>query len=174
MLVLGSACIDVPGSGPPAQWFPLKRELTVQALEGERASFTPALSGDYAVTLNFPWPIEDDSIRNLVNRAASGVGVDKSPARFDFEWRVLDGETLVARGTGRDGATGIVDTGSFGLGGGPLRSRALAFGKFSAEAKRPYTIEWKAGAGLASVIRAKPQLEIMLDPAAPLAPRGRG
>jgi hypothetical protein len=141
----------------------LRRELSVEALDGVRASFTAAVSGDYVVTLNFRQPIEDEGVRDLVNRAASGVGIDKSPARFDFEWRVFDGDHLTARGRGQEGATGTIDRGSLGLGGGPLKSRALVFGKFSAQASRIYTIELLAGPALIAVIRAKPELEIMLD-----------
>jgi len=84
--------------------------------------------------------------------------------QFDFDWRILRDEKVVARGTGRRGATGVVDTGSEGLGGGPLKSRALAFGKFTAEANRIYTIEFYPGAELAPVLRSNPQLEVMLDP----------
>jgi hypothetical protein len=164
MLVVVSACINMPGSGPPAEWFPLKRELTVDDLRGFRSSFTPALSGDYSVTLKFQQPIEVQEIRDLVNRATASVGIDGALAGFDFEWRLLDGDKPLARGTGRQGAMGIIDRGSDGLGGGTLKSRALAFGKFSAEANRLYTIEFEAGPAMASVIRVKPQLEIMLDP----------
>lgn len=83
-------------------------------------------------------------------------------ASFDFEWQVLDGDRPVARGTGRRGATGTIDTGSEGLGGGTLKSRALSFGKFGAEANRLYTLEFDGGPGMASVVRAKPQVEIVL------------
>lgn len=164
MLVSASGCINIPGSGPPAEWYPLRRELSVDDLKGVRASFTPALSGNYAVTLNFPQPMEDPQARDLVNKAASGVGIDEAPARFDFEWRVLDADKLIARGTGQEGATGTIDTGSSGLGGGPLKSRALAFGEFTAEAGRHYTIELKVGSEFAPVMRGKPQLEVRLDP----------
>jgi len=164
LLVSASGCIDDPGSGPPAEWYLLRRELSVDDLKGVRASFTPALSGKYTVTLNFPQPMEDQQSRDLVNKAASSVGVHEGPARFDFEWRVRDADRLIARGSGQEGATGTIDTGSWGLGGGPLISRALAFGGFSAEARRQYTIEMKVGAEFAMVMRGKPRLEVLLDP----------
>ena len=60
-----------------------------------------------------------------------------------------------------DGATGTIDTGSEGLGGGNPISRALVFGEFSADANRLYTFEFEADPTLATVIRAKPVLEIV-------------
>ncbi len=164
LLGAGCGCMNAPGSGPPVEWFPLQRELSVHDLNGLRASFTPTLSGEYSTTLSFRQPMPDVEIRDLVNRSASGIGIDETPVQFDFEWRVLRDEKVVARGTGRRGATGVVDTGSEGLGGGPLKSRALVFGKFTAEANRIYTIELHPGAELAPVLRSNPQLEVMLDP----------
>jgi hypothetical protein len=86
---------------------------------------------------------------------------DDAGARFDFVWQVLDGGKPITGGTGQQGATGILDTGSGGPGGGDLKSRALVFGTFSGEAKRLYSIEFKAGPAMAPVIRAKPLLEIV-------------
>jgi hypothetical protein len=51
------------------------------------ASFTPAVSGDYAITLNFRQPIEVEEARDLINAATRS---DDARARFDFEWQVLD------------------------------------------------------------------------------------
>ena len=56
-------------------------------------------------------------------------------------WQVLDGGKPVTGGTGQQGATGILDTGSGG--------------------HRLYSIEFKAGPAMAPVIRAKPLLEIV-------------
>ncbi len=161
ILIVVSGCTETPGSGPPDELFALKRELTAQDLGGFHASFTPAVSGDYAITLNFRQPIEVEEVRDLVNGATR---TDDARARFDFEWQVLDGGKPITSGTGRGGATGIIDTGSSGLGGGDLKSRALVFGTFNGEANRPYTIEFQAGPAMAPVIRAKPQLEIVRVP----------
>ncbi|RPH57324.1 MAG: hypothetical protein EHM89_14120 [Acidobacteria bacterium] len=136
----------------------MKRELTPQDLDGFQASFTPAVSGDYATTLNFPQPIEVEEVRDLVNGTTRS---GDAGATFDFVWQVLDGGKPVTGGTGQQGATGILDTGSGGLGGGDLKSRALVFGTFSGEANRLYSIEFKAGPAMAPVIRAKPLLEIV-------------
>jgi hypothetical protein len=163
MQVLSAGCISMDEPGQAAESSALRRELSVDDLQGVRTSFTPALSGKYAVTLDFPQPIDDDQARDLVNRAAGGIGIDSAPVRFDFEWRVLDAGRLIARGTGRKGATGTIDTVSSGLGGGPLKSRALAFGEFRAEAGRHYTIELNVGSEFASLLRGKPQLEVMFD-----------
>lgn len=156
-LAVSFSCIDAPGSGPPAEWFPLTRELTVDDLNGLRATFTPALSGDYSIALSFRQPMQDTEVRDLVNRSASSVGMN-DPVRFDFDWRILRAEKLVGSGTGRQGATGVIDTRSEGFGAGPLKSRALAFGKFTAEANRIYTIELQARPEFASVLRANPTL----------------
>jgi hypothetical protein len=158
ILIVASGCTQAPGSGPPAERFPLQRELTAQDLNGFSASFTPAVSADYAITLNFPQPIEDEEIRDLVTGATRS---DDARARFDFEWRVLDGGKPVTGGTGRQGAAGIMETGSADLGGGELKSTALVFGTFSGEAKRPYTMEFQAGPGMTPVLSAKPRLEIV-------------
>jgi hypothetical protein len=166
ILIVASGCIEAPGSGPPDGWFALKRELTAQDLGGFNASFTPAVSGEFAITLNFRQPIEVEEVRDLVNGAARGAGTDDRRAGFDFEWRVLDGGKPLALGTGRQGATGIIDKGSSGLGGGDLKSRALVFGTFGGEANRLYTIEFQVGPAMAPVIRVKPQLEIVLVPPA--------
>ncbi|MGH9145438.1 MAG: hypothetical protein ACRD1Q_01920 [Vicinamibacterales bacterium] len=161
ILVVASGCTEAPGSGLPDEMFALKRELTAQDLGGFQASFTPAVSGDYAITLNFRQPIEVEEVRHLVNGATRS---DDARAQFDFEWQVLDGGKPLTRGTGRQGAIGILDSGSSGLGGGDLKSRALVFGTFGGEANRLYTIEFQAGPAMAPVIRAKPQLEIVRVP----------
>ncbi|HEY7450798.1 MAG TPA: hypothetical protein VH702_21760 [Vicinamibacterales bacterium] len=157
ILSIVSGCTEAPGSGPPDKTFALKRELTPQDLDGFHASFTPAVSADYAITLNFRQPIEVEEVRDLVNGAPRS---DDAQARFDFVWQVLDGGKPITGGTGQQGATGILDTGSGGGGGDP-KSRALVFGTFSGEANRLYSIEFKAGPAMAPIIRAKPQLEIV-------------
>jgi hypothetical protein len=157
ILMVASGC-QAPGSGPPADRVPLQRELTPQDLSGFVASFTPAGSGDYAITLNFRQPIEVEEVRDLINRATRS---DDARARFDFEWQVLDSGKPITNGTGRQGATAIIDRDSDALGGGDLKSRALVFGTFSGEANRLYTFEFRAGPAMAPVIRAKPQLEIV-------------
>src|SRR4029079_2070855 len=139
------------------------RELTVNDLNGLHATFTPALSGEYYIALSFREPLQDVAVRDLVKRSASTIGMD-DPVRFDFDWRIVRDEKLVAGGTGRHGAAGGIDTGSEGLGAGPLKSRALAFGKFAAEANRVYIIELQARPAFASVLRANPQLEVRLEP----------
>ena len=150
--------------GPPAEWFPLSRGLVSDDLNGFRVAFSPALSGEYAITLKFRYPIEAEDVRTLVDRAAASVGIDGTVISFDFDWRVLDGDRAVANGTGQRGATGTIDTGSAGLGGGTPNSRALAFGSFRAEAHHTYTLDFTAGPQLASVIRVAPVLEVMLNP----------
>ena len=163
LFAVSCGCTGVPGSGPPAEWFPLKRELSVHDLNGLHATFTPVLSGDYSIALSFREPLQDIEVRDLVNRSASSIGMD-DPVRFDFDWRIVRDEKLVASGTGRHGAIGVIDTGPEGLGGGPRTSRALAFGKFAAEANRVYIIELQARPEFASVLRANPQLEVRLEP----------
>jgi hypothetical protein len=116
------------------------------------------VSGDYAITLNFRQPIEVEEVRDLVNGATRS---DDARARFDFVWQVLDGGKPVTGGTGQQGATGILDTGSDGPGGGTQKSRALVFGTFSGEANRLYTIEFRAGPAMTPVLGAKPTLEIV-------------
>jgi hypothetical protein len=163
VLAVTCGCIDAPGSGPPAEWFPLKRALTADDLNGLRASFTPTLSGDYSIALSFRQPMPDIEVRDLVNRSASSIGIG-DPVRFDFDWRILRDDKLVAGGTGRDGATGVIDTRAEGLGAGSVKARALAFGKFVAEANQIYTIEMQARPEFASVLRASPDLEIRFEP----------
>jgi hypothetical protein len=107
--IVGSGCTEAPGPGPPAEWSPLKRELSAQDLSGFDGSFTPTLSGDYAITLSFPQPIEVEEVRDLINGATRS---DDARARFDFEWQVLDGGKPITSGTGRQGACGIIDKGS--------------------------------------------------------------
>jgi hypothetical protein len=53
ILIIASGCTEAPGSGPPDEWFALRHEFTAQDLGGSHASFTPAVSGEYAITLNF-------------------------------------------------------------------------------------------------------------------------
>jgi hypothetical protein len=91
------------------------------------------------------------------------VGIPASAVPFAFDWRVFDGEGVIASGTGRNGATGIIDTGTHALGGGPLQSRALAFGTFAALANRLYTLEFQPAAEMTAVLRAKPSLEVVLQ-----------
>ena len=163
VLAVTCGCIDAPGSGPPAEWFPLKRALTADDLNGLRASFTPTLSGDDSIALSFRQPMPDIEVRDLVNRSASSIGIG-DPVRFDFDWRILRDDKLVAGGTGRDGATGVIDTRAEGLGAGSVKARALAFGKFVAEANQIYKIEMQARPEFASVLRASPDLEIRFEP----------
>jgi hypothetical protein len=167
MLASGAACVAVPGSGPPAERCALSRELTAADLSGFHVSFTPALAGEYAVTLRFNEPIEVEEIRDLVDGAAANVGIAGSASAFDFTWHVSEADRTLARGAGRRGATGTIDRGSEGLGGGTLKSRALAFGAFRAEAHRTYVLNFKAGPAMAPVIRSAPILEIMFQPPFP-------
>jgi hypothetical protein len=161
ILIVASGCTQAPGSGPPDKTVALKRELTAQDLGGFNASFTPAVSGDYAITLNFRQPIEVEEVRDLVSGATRS---DDARARFDFVWQVLDGAKPITGGTGQQGAIGIMEKGSNGPGGGDLKSTALVFGTFSGEANRLYSIEFRAGPAMAPVIRAKPLLEIVRVP----------
>jgi hypothetical protein len=137
--------------------------LTLNDLNGLHTAFTPVLSGEYSIALSFREPVQDIEVRDLVNRSASSIGRD-DPVRFDFDWRIVRDEKLVASGTGRHGAIGVIDTAPEGRGAGPLKSRALAFGKFAAEANRVYIIELQARPEFASVLRANPQLEVRLEP----------
>lgn len=102
-LAIICSCIGAREPGPPAEWFALKRELTLNDLNGLHATFTPVLSGDYSIALSFRVPLQDIEVRDLVNRSASGIGMD-DPVRFDFDWRIVQDEKLVASGTGRHGA----------------------------------------------------------------------
>jgi hypothetical protein len=154
-----SGCIEP--TGPPADRFPLKHELVPQDVSGLRVSFTPLTSSQYAIALDFPQPVEDREVSELVDRAVSDIRIASYVAPFAFSWRVLDGDALVSSGTSTGGAIGVIDTGTYGLGGGPLKSRALVFAQFPAQANRTYTLQFKAGPSLTAILRGKPILEVV-------------
>jgi hypothetical protein len=68
------------------------------------------------------------------------------------------------RSTSTRGAIGVIDTGTYGLGGGALKSRALVFAKFPAQANRAYTLEFKAQPSFTAILRGKPLLEVVRYP----------
>jgi hypothetical protein len=162
MLALSSGCVAAAPSGPPPESYPLQRELGLDDGNGVRASFRPARTARYFIALQFRLPIQEDDTRDLVNRAASGVGRDRTPTRFDFTWRVFEADRVVAQGTGHNGATGVIDSGRGGLGGDDT-GRALTFGTFEVEANHAYELEFTPDAGFEPVLRSRPVLQVGLQ-----------
>ena len=127
-------------------------------------SLSSRYTGLYVVTLEFPWPIEDDEVAALVNQAAALSKSDGALASFDFSWEVREDDQLVGEGSGRRGASGVVDTSDSGLGSGTLKTRALVFGSFNARKGGKYTLWFTLGPEFGKVVRASPTLQVEHSP----------
>ena len=128
-------------------------------------TFTVRQSGPHSFGLEFSSPIEDTAVEDAVQRAAAGVGTaTKIPAEFDFSWRIVTETNEVARGSGEEGVRGIIDSSDSGLGGGPLKSRALVFATFPAQTGVPYTLRVTPRSGFIRLYRANPAFIIERQP----------
>jgi hypothetical protein len=138
----------------------LRRPLRKSAGPVLSERFSVRYTGSYAVSLEFPWPIEDAEVATLVNQAAAYSKSESASTVFDFSWEVRESDRLIAEGSGRKGPSGVVDTSDSGLGGGPPKTRALAFGKFNARKGGEYTLRFTAGSEFGRVAGALPILKV--------------
>jgi hypothetical protein len=114
------------------------------------------------VILEFAWPISDVSVRDVVTTAEATTGEVRAPA-FDFSWSLLDGAATIAQRDAPQRSTAVIETGTSGLGGGPLRSVGLVFGTFDLEADKPYTLRVVPGHDFAGILQAVPRLVVMYE-----------
>jgi hypothetical protein len=116
------------------------------------ASFEAVWSEPHYVALVFRPSQASPELVALMDRARGDVGsVSPQRATFDFVWRILEGETVIGHGTGRDRITGVFDTeGHLGL----------MFGEVRLRAGRPYRVVMTPGGTFASLLSAAPVLEV--------------
>lgn len=149
--------------GPSGRVDSIALRATLTPVTGARQSwsFTVNHSGAHDISLEFPWPIEDKEAADLVQRATESVGTTATvPAEFDFSWEILEDTKQLAHGSGDGGVRGIVDSSDSGLGGGPLKSRALVVGTFPAQTGVTYTLRVVPRSAFAPLLRAKPAVLI--------------
>jgi hypothetical protein len=163
VLVLTGTCMGACAGGRE-NWISLRSPLVPANRSGVSLSFTAKNDGAHDISLEFSWPINDEEVAEFVERAAATAG-SPSAAEIDLSWQLQDDTREVAHGNGHERVTGIVDTSSSGLGGGPLKSRALVFGTFSLSAGSTYTLRLLPGPGLDAILRVLPTIQIERRPA---------
>jgi hypothetical protein len=138
-------------------WSPVQRDLSTS--EAVSTQFTSHNNGSHEVVLEFAWPIRDPGVLELVNDAAATTGSAGAPT-FDFAWQLLKEGHVVAQRESPQRSTGVVDTGTTGLGGGPLKSRGLVFGGFDLKAGDVYTLRVVPGPGFAAIVGVTPRIVV--------------
>lgn len=159
-VVAAGSCVD-SGGGRETR-IAAVRELS--SLDAITIEFTARNRGAHSVILEFSWPIADAGVLEVVNNAGATTGSDQAPV-FDFTWQLLREGRVMSQRESPQRSTGTVDVGTTGLGGGPLKSRALVFGGFDLEAEQVYTLRVLPGPGFRAIVRAKPRVVIERLPA---------
>lgn len=162
-LALAVAC-GPRGAEDRANRLALRARMTPAVGAEMSWSFTVRQNGPHAFGLEFSSPIADAVVADVVERAAAGAGKAKVPPEFDFSWRIVNETKEIARGSGEEGVRGIIDTSDGGLGGGPLKSRALVFATFPAQTGVPYTLRVTPRSGFIPLLRANPAFIIEREP----------
>jgi len=157
LALLTGACMI---SGPP-EWTVLAAPL--RSTESLELPFVARQTGRHQVILDFAWPIGDGQVETLVTSAAATTGSTSAP-EFDFSWQFLESGRIVFERKAPQRSTGVVETGTFELGGGPIRRLGLVFGTCDLESGRRYTLRFVPGAGLAEVAREAPKVLVMFQP----------
>ena len=131
---------------------PVRVPMSVQHRDGLRATFTAVWTEPHYVAIDFPRPIGDPDVDELVQRAESFIGHSRGPvASFDFDWQMFEGPVVIGHGSGREGPTG-----SF-----PSAERlGLMFGTFPAQTGRTYRVQILPGPNFERVLRVSPTLEV--------------
>jgi hypothetical protein len=162
-LMLGLACGR--DNDPRADRLELRARMTPAVGAEMSWTFTVRQDGPHSLGLEFASPIEDAAVAEVVQRAAAGVGTStKTPAEFDFSWRIVNETKEVAHGSGEEGVRRIIDSSESGLGGGPLKSRAFVFATFPAQTGVPYTLRVTPRSGFIPLFRANPAFIIEREP----------
>ncbi len=116
------------------------------------ASFEAVWSEPHYVALVFDARHASPELADLFARAHADVGsLLPQRAAFDFEWRVVDGETVVGRGTGRARVAGE---------SGTERDLGFIFGEVRLRAGRRYRLIMSPGATFSSLFPASPVVEV--------------
>jgi len=131
----------------------------VSSLMPIQPAFVAKNTGEHQLRLEFPWPIIDPSAEPVQTVAEN---LPAKPPEFDFTWALFEGENLVARGTAAEGFSGIVDSGTAGLGGGETIARALVFAVVPLQAGAEYTIRFVPGERFAPLLTGTPSVVIQL------------
>lgn len=131
---------------------PLEVPLSTPPQAGFRAPFTAVWTERHWVALQFPANSGDLNIDLVLKRAEDTIGrVRDEQPKFDFQWRVLEGSTVIGRGSGDQRPTGW-----FGGSG----TRGFEFGDFPAKAGHMYVLEASFGPDFERFLRAGPSIQI--------------
>jgi len=158
VLIVTGTFVGGCGNGRP-DWISLRTPLGPANQTGFSASFTAKNDGIHDISLEFSWPIEDPQVAAFVDRAAATAGSSSAP-ELDVSWQLQNDSREVARGDGKQRVTGYMETSLNGLGGGPLKSRALVFGTCSLRAGSRYTLRLSPGTGFDAVLRVSPTIQV--------------
>ena len=159
LIVFAASCLGCTWESEG--WISVQRDLTTS--EAVSTQFISHRNGSHEVVLEFAWPIRDPLVLELVNDAAVTTGSARAP-RFDFAWQLLKEGRVVAQRESPQRSTGVVDTGTSGLGGGPLKSRGLVFGGFDLKAGDVYTLRVVPGPGFAAIVGVTPKIVVERKP----------
>ena len=132
-------------------------QQTLTASEPVSIPFTAKRSGPHDLILDFTVPIADREVRDLIERAGATTGEAQAPD-FDFTWQVISDARVIAERSSPQRSEGVIQTGTSGLGGGPLTRTGLTFGAFNLTAGAVYTLRIVPGAGFRAIVASKPDV----------------
>lgn len=157
VLVMAAAC----AVQPPTEWKLLEAPLA--SADATEFSVVAPRSGPHQIILQFAWPIANQPVEAMVSAAVATTGEAAAP-RFDVSWQMLKDRVVVCERQSPQQSTGVVDTDTSGLGGGPLTSRGLVLGGCTLPAAGQYTLRVAPGPEFAPIARANPRIVVAYQP----------
>lgn len=146
---------------PPTEWKLLDAPLA--SADATEFSVVAPEAGPHQVIVQFAWPIDDPHVETVVSAAVATTGEAAAP-RFDVSWQMLKDRVVVCERQSPQQSTGVVDTDTSGLGGGPLTSRGLVLGGCTLPAPGQYTLRVTPGPEFAPIAQANPRVVVAYQP----------
>lgn len=142
---------------PPTEW----KLLDAPFASADAMEFTVVAprAGPHQVIMQFAWPITDQHVEAVVTAAVRTTGEAAAP-RFDVSWQILKDRIAVCERQSPQQSTGVVDTATSGLGGGPLTSRGLVLGGCALPEAGRYTLRVVPGPQFAPIAKASPRIVV--------------
>jgi hypothetical protein len=138
--------------------------LTMRLVHGDRqqAVFTAKQNGMHDLRVDFPWPIADENANRAMRGAVASVTTNILPPEFEFSWTLFKEDAEIQRGTATTGVFGVVDSGTYPLGGGVRKARGLVFARFWLQSGTQYRLEFVPGRAFMPLLAGLPTLEVEL------------
>lgn len=146
---------------PPPEWKLL--DAPFASSESMEFGIDAPRPGPHQVIMQFAWPMTDPRVEAVVSAAVSTTGEAAAP-RFDVSWQILKDRVAVCERQSPQQSTGVVDTASSGLAGGPLTRRGLVLGGCTLPAAGQYTLRVVVGPEFAPIAKANPRIVVAYQP----------